>query len=894
MSDTEKLKRIDRLLERVVETPPDERDIYLDKICDDEDLKQEVRELLTAYGKEAEERQAAFGNPGDRLGPYRLENVIGQGGMGTVYLAEQVEGVSRKVAVKLVRWSLHEKTRSRFDLERQLLAKLNHRYIASLIEVGETPDGLPYLVMEHVEGRPIHEFAEAEHLSFEERIRLFSRVCEAVAYAHARGIIHRDIKPSNILVTKEGGAPVPKLIDFGIARTLEHGETISREIQGTLEYMSPEQTGLSPSAQETSTHSDVYALGALLYRLILGRPPLVWDKRTPLSHALRDIVEKDPPRPRSLFGQLETAAKNGLRNNRVSTDFDAIVMKALAKSPRDRYQTAQTLKEDLHRLIQALPVSARPQTPGYLASRYLRRHFWPALTAFMVILLILALPISIAVTQSREQKRTAMERDRAEEVIALFTEILASGDPALGGDPNLEVRQILDRTRSELPYRLRNRPEIHARLEGVLGEAYLALGLYSESDFLLENARESLIEHQGAGSPKLVQPTAALFELRMTQDDFDRAEPFLAELEHIAEQHEDQPLLLAEALFSRGRLLAKTSKHTEAVTQYREALRIFERRLGKDALQTLRCMKLLGQSTEYAEGLAEAVTLYQTALDMARKGSVMEGDLSLSLAVALSADRRFPEAEPNYRRALELFDRHYGDKSLKSAVVRIRYAYRLIYHKNDLDRAEPMLQIAENTIREKLGERSTHLADVFHNRGMASWNRRNYEDAACFFREAVNVERAANPGPSVQVTNALRRQAFALLRSGRPEEALAVALESNTMAHVVFADNLRFRTTNDFEFAQIAMENGFYAGLRPTWEAIFEFYVQQPERVNIWCHVLAAIAYGEARSGHCADAWELMDHAYETVERAGDQTVVPLRVIQRYREKLQQVCPPAR
>ncbi|MBO0697851.1 MAG: serine/threonine protein kinase, partial [Zavarzinella sp.] len=380
---------------------------YLDRACGgDPDLRRCVEKLLAAQPKVGEFLQApapglpadAKGTvdhapderPGTILGPYKLLHEIGGGGMGTVWMAEQTEPVKRRVALKVIKPGMDTKqVLARFEAERQALALMDHPNIARVFDAGATAGGRPYFVMELVKGQPVTEFCDKNRLTTQERLELFVAVCNAIQHAHQKGVIHRDIKPSNVLVALYDGKPVPKVIDFGVAKAVgdpltdktlftRHGEVV-----GTFEYMSPEQATLDQL--DIDTRSDVYALGVLMYELLTGTTPLDKDelRRGGLAEVLRRIREVEPPKPSTRLtsspGLLATAAAYQKTDSQklpraVRGELDWIVMKALDKDRNRRFPTANGLAADVERFLKGEPVQACPPTLSYRFRKYARRH----------------------------------------------------------------------------------------------------------------------------------------------------------------------------------------------------------------------------------------------------------------------------------------------------------------------------------------------------------------------------------------------------------------------------------------------------------------------------------------------------------------------------------------
>ncbi len=430
--------------EAVEKASPQERAAYLERACGgNELLRREVEALLAAHdrlgrsppaagGPAAGAEPAVYERPGTQIGPYKLLQQIGEGGMGTVFMAEQQEAVRRKVALKVIKPGMDSHlVIARFEAERQALALMDHPHIAKVFDAGTTGTGRPFFVMELIKGVPITTYCDEHRLTPRERLELFVPVCRAVQHAHQKGVIHRDLKPANVLVALYDGRAVSKVIDFGVAKAT--GAALTERtlftgfgaVVGTLEYMAPEQAELNQL--DIDTRSDIYALGVLLYELLTGTTPLQRKrlKETPLLEALRLVREEEPPRPSTRLGTTEElptiAANRGLESTRLSGllrgELDWIVMKCLEKDRNRRYESANGLAKDVQRYLADEPVLACPPSAGYRLRKFARRNKGALLSAALVALVLLvgtAVSLCLAVWASQAEGLAA---NRLQEVV---------------------------------------------------------------------------------------------------------------------------------------------------------------------------------------------------------------------------------------------------------------------------------------------------------------------------------------------------------------------------------------------------------------------------------------------------------------------------------------------
>ncbi|MEZ5066071.1 MAG: serine/threonine-protein kinase [bacterium] len=490
--DANRWGRIQDLFHGALERSAPERDAWLRQACaGDEALLAEVHALLASDPEsgdvignivETTARPVAATWVGRNVGPYRVTREIGRGGMGAVYLAVRADDrFERDVAIKVLRSPSDEDLRRRFAEERRILASLDHPAIVRLVDGGETADGLPYLVMDHVEGKPIDAFCESRSLSVRDRIRLFREVCAGVEYAHRHLVVHRDLKPSNLLIDREGR---PRILDFGIAKLLEArpggADTAPQARRFTPEYASPEQF----RGEEVTTASDVYSLGVVLYGLLAGRRP--YDLSDTSAREMERIVTTiDPPPPSTASGRKELAG-----------DLDTIVAKALRKEPAERYGSVAELAADLDRHLRRLPIVARPDTWRYRTSRFVRRNRAVTIAgAVAVVSMLAATAISVSFGVREGKQRRLAER-RFDDVRTLATTFLHDVDDALSREGKLAARELIVGTGTDYLDRLAAEARDDDDLRRDVAAGYLRVASiqgnpWQENLGRLEDGRES-------------------------------------------------------------------------------------------------------------------------------------------------------------------------------------------------------------------------------------------------------------------------------------------------------------------------------------------------------------------------------------------------------------------
>ncbi len=588
--DAERWKRIEALFQQASDLDPERRAAFLDQACDnDPELRSELDSLLAASGNTlADLHSFVSAAAGDilgaqsqirtRIGAYRLVRILGEGGMGAVYLgARDDDQYQRLVAIKVIRAGLAHSPalQLRFRGERQILADLDHPNIARMLDGGITDDGLPYLVMEYIDGIALDVFCRERKLSLDAHLRVFRTLCSAVDYAHRHLVIHRDIKPLNVLVTEDGS---PKLLDFGIAKLIDpfQGDdgdstpSLTGQRLLTPDYASPEQLLGKP----VSAATDVYALGCLLFELLTGELPFALEDSRARAHA---ICEEEPEKVSIACQRTQHLPAKEAR--RLRGDLDCILLKTMSKEPEQRYPTASLLLTEIDRYLAGYPVEAARPGIAYRSGKFVRRHQLGVTLATLIVLLIVGFGISMAVLAHKATLGEA--RARREE--QFLESIFAAATPEASKGETVTARELLDVAAGRVNTELVSDPQLQGPMAENIGQAYVALGLYDRAQPLLERALSLAQSSAGEASPDYVSDLSNLATNDRLQSNFKQAEPLFRQTIAMNEAaHGSNSLPVAHSLSNLGEVLYLEDRDAEAEAVLRRALAV-ERPLGDTA-----------------------------------------------------------------------------------------------------------------------------------------------------------------------------------------------------------------------------------------------------------------------------------------------------------------------
>ena len=766
-NDDPRWSKVKALFRAARELPRESRLSFLRDACgDDAAVLAEVSKLLQVDASDSEFeaiiREAACDtvaataedNIDLRVGNYRLVELIGSGGMGNVYLAKRDDDqFEHRVAIKLLHTNLRdEKLIERFQVERQTLANLDHPNIAKLLDGGETDDGTPYLVMEYVDGVPINQYCDQHRQTVQQRLQLFRKVCAAVDYAHRSLVVHRDIKPSNLLVNNLGE---PKLLDFGIAKFIGSAAAnlaIAPTRQGqavmTPEFASPEQVRGEP----ITTATDVYSLGVLLYILLSGRAPY-FEHASNMAAIARAICDTEPSRPSTVVTQNDAqgdtvpdivAARRtsaGKLAKLLTGDLDNIAMMTLQKEPERRYSSARALSDDVENYLTHKPVVARPDSLLYRAGKFVRRHRWGVSTSALLLVLVVGFPSYYSVRVSEQRDIAEQEAETADRVAAFMLSLFRTPDPDLAQGKTVTARELLDQGALRIEQELAEQPSVRAAMQDVMGGAYQGLGLYAQSQSLLDHALRTRISLHGDEHIDVLETASRIADLATSTGDYQKSEALYIEALQLSRKlhGEDSPsaaaLLtgLANALYEQGR-------HGESRTHYEMALAMHERLSQEPGMDKAITMHGYGWLLTNMADFEAAEAILQSAVTMLRETA---GDFHPEVAAAMNHltyalmdSGQWDAAEINMREGLALNTRIYGD-SHPSVSGDLFTLGTILQQTGKFAEAESLYRRGLAIDLEYLGESHPYIASDKNNLAGILKSRGNYQEAVALYRESL-------------------------------------------------------------------------------------------------------------------------------------------------------------
>jgi serine/threonine-protein kinase len=795
---------IARIVARARDLGPRERLAYIRSACaNDTDA---FDRILMAHNitrshqdnpAEGEETYWEVDRTGEVLGPWRLLRRLGGGGMSDVYLAERIGEYQHQVAVKLVRPGLVSRAdHNRLRAERQILARLNHRNIARLLDGGTTADGIPYLVMEYVDGERIDLYCDRHRLTAQQRLALFRGVCAAVHAAHQNLVVHRDLKPSNILVTDDRTL---KLLDFGIAKLIEVRETAHTVALTRADvrlftpgHASPEQV----RGELITTATDIYLLGVLLYELLTGSKPFEFQNAR-LSDIEKIICNRTPRSPSEVVAGAGGSAVDRARidvaaearsttparlRRELAGDLDNIVMKALRKEPSRRYTSVDEMVTDLKRYESGQTVIARPDTMRYRAHKFVRRHSLAVAASTGAIIVLAGLTAAMAFQAHRVSEERAIaekERARSDEVAKFLAGLFEVADPSEARGEDITAREILARGAERIQQELKDAPETQANLMETIGRVYLSLGLTADARPQLEKAlamREKLFpgDHDTKASS-----LAALGNLELASGRMDTAQKHYEDALGVNERlHGKRSAQVAGSLEELGKLYKEKGDLPSAEGRLREALQVFTQIEGEKSARVSSVMNEIAQLMEWRGDHAGAEDMFRRALgiDRATLGNdhPQVAHNMHNLAVVLQSRGKLDEARPLFDESIVLLRKVMGEKHPDTLAALGNYG-RFLQASGDLERAEKMLREALTLDTEVRGAGHFYVGYDHVNLAMLLHAKADYAGAEREFREALKIYAGSLAPDHQYIAVAQTGLARTLIELGRVDEASTAA-----------------------------------------------------------------------------------------------------------------------
>ena len=794
--DQNRHNKIFELFHAAVALPERERAAFLSRESEgDDSLVAEVMNLLAHDPGSLHpiSQKPAPDLIGTVIDQYRLLEILGSGGMGEVYLAEQEEPIRRTVALKVIKLGMDTReVIARFRSERQALALMDHPNIAKIHDAGATPEGRPYFVMEHVEGVPITHFCDRHRLATRERLELFVQVCQAIHHAHQKGIIHRDIKPTNVLVSRQDGTSIPKVIDFGVAKATSREQTqstvltVQGQLVGTPEYMSPEQAEMSGRFVDTTT--DVYSLGVLLYELLTGVLPFESGvlREADFDEIRRIIREDEPAKPSSRLSIPGDQATVAARNRQTSTtalakrvrgDLDWITMRALEKDRSRRYQSASELALDIERYLRDEPVVAGPPSTTYRMTKLIKRHR-RAVGTMAAIVVALAIGLGVSTTMffraeiAREQ--AVNEARKAERINTFMQEMLGSVNPAEMGK-DVTVRQALDEAAERVETELTDQPEIMAEVRSTIGNTYAALGLYDAAELHLKEALATRRRVLGDDHPDVATGLHNLATLREMQGDYAEAERLVRQAlslrkAHLGEEHAG----VVPGLVRLSTVHLMQGRFDDAETVGLEALRIAESAPAPDELAVAEALENLGNIYVQLGRDDKSETILQRVLAI-RENAMGPDHIEVAFALNNLGEHyrehgRYGEAEPLLKRAQAIKEQVLGEDH-PSIALGLTNLGNLYIEQGRYEDAEPLLERALGITEKVMGPDHPGAARVLYRLGGICYFREQLAPAERYYQRALAVWEGALGPDHPNVALALMALGDLSVEQDRPDQA---------------------------------------------------------------------------------------------------------------------------
>jgi eukaryotic-like serine/threonine-protein kinase len=711
----------------------DQGDVYIDRT-----LAEVARDVLHDDSGEA------HSIPQREFGAWRAISVLGEGGMGVVYLAERAD-LGSKAAIKILRdaW-LSPARRDRFAAEQRTLAQLNHPSIAALHDAGTLAEGTPWFVMEYVEGTPITEYCRKHECDVKERLRLFRAVCEAVQHAHSHLVVHRDLKPSNILVREDGSV---KLLDFGISKQLDSFDALAEQTRTAVRlmtpaYASPEQIRGDP----VGVHTDVYSLGVVLYELLVGRLPFDLSGRSP-GEAEKIILEREPERPSAAARRMEYTSKGAAPVARIGknewADLDVLCLTAMHKDSQRRYRTVDALVRDVDHFLKNEPLEARADSARYRIRKFTSRHRRSLGAGGAAVAAIVLLTAFYTYRMAAARNAAVAEASRAERLQKFTLDLLQGGDQSVGPSDSVRVVTLVDRGVQEAQS-LTREPATQAAVYETLGNIYTKLGKYARADTLLRASLDQRRRLFGSEHPDVAQSLVSLGELRVAQAEYDTAVTLINDGLTMARRTlpPNHPAI-AKDVVSMGLALIEKGDYDRAISVLDTAVAL-QTTLDPSSPELSEAISALANTHFYAGHYAVSDTLNRRALAMDRRiyGPVhaQVADDLMNLGAIQQEFGNFVEAEKFHRQALDITRKWYGENHPETA-SNLTLVGRALVSQKRLDEGAEMLKQAVTISERVYGPVHPRVASALNELGRVAQQQGKLDEAEATFRRIFQIYR---------------------------------------------------------------------------------------------------------------------------------------------------------